>query len=228
MKERLAGLAAVMFVFCLFGIANATQIDFTGGTAYLVDGTTLTTNNSDTAWGTDYYVEDGFVIDFIGDGGIIGDYYSGNNDVIHGHWDTGDYGSLTAIQIFKEDGSTFDLNYFELTSNTDMGGGPASGNELAYITGYDEFGIKTGQVLLTSDDWGWDGQNPQIFLGSAFDNVSLVSFTVANAVDCFGMDMFYIDEKAPPSNSPVPEPASIFLFAIGIVSLAGTRLRKKK
>ena len=49
MKERLAGLAAVMFVFCLFGIANATQIDFTGGTAYLVDGTTLTTNNSDTA-----------------------------------------------------------------------------------------------------------------------------------------------------------------------------------
>ena len=41
---------------------------------------------------------------------IIGDYYGGGNDVIHGHWATGIYGDLLEIKIYKADLTTFDQN----------------------------------------------------------------------------------------------------------------------
>lgn len=229
-KGLVSGLAIGFMVFGSATISQAVVIDFTGGTAQLLSGGTLITNNSVTSnWNdVDYYEEDGFKLDFIGDGGIIGNYYGLANDVIHGHWATGGYGSLTEIKVSKIDGATFDVNYFELTSNTDTGGSNASGAELAYLTGYNADGTPTGtQVLLPPDDWGWAGPNPQIFLGSVFDNVAWFSFTVGNAVDCFGMDSFYINEPAPPPNDPVPEPATMLLFGTGIAAVAGVRRRKK-
>ena len=207
-----------IFVLLMVSGANASIIDFTGGTAYLVDGGEVTTDTT-AVWGaTDYYIEDEFVLDFIGGGGIIGDYYNAGNDVIHGHWSTGPFGSLTEIRIFKEDHSTFDLNYFELTSNTDTGGWHASGSEQTYVAAFDSTDTQIGSsVLLDPDNWGFDGDNPQIVLGSDFDNASYVSIFAANEVHCFGMDMFYINQAAP----TVPEPSTILLMGVGILGLAG-------
>ena len=199
------------------GAAFGAIIDFTGGIATLSDSTTVTTTNTSVWHNVDYYVENGFKLDFIGDVGIIGDYYGGNNSVIHGHWANGNYGTLTSVVVTKMDGTAFDLNYFILTSNTDTGGGAASGNEQTFITASNGF-----SQLLPTDDWGFAGTNPQIFLGSNFDNITSFTFTAANVVDCFGMDNFYIDEPAP----RIPVPGSFLLTGIGLASLA--RFRKTR
>ena len=81
----------------------------------------------------------------------------------------------------KLDATTFDLNYFILTSNTEIGGGPASGNEQTWINssnGYSE--------LLPSSDWGFapgGGPGPgndyhQIYLDSNFDNITKFWFDI--------------------------------------------------
>ncbi len=214
-------------MLCLAGTAQAAIVDFTGGTATLSDGTTVVTDNSAVygppGWGdpgtlgVDYYDENGFRLDFVGDHGIIGDYYHVGNAVIHAHWATGSYGALTSILVTKIDGTPFDLNYFILTSNTDFGGGPASGNEQVWINASNGF-----SQLLPTDDWGFAGANPQIFLGANFDNIAWFSFTASNLVDCFGMDNFYIDEPAP----SVPAPGAILLGGIGI-SLVGWIRRRR-
>jgi len=200
-------------------VAFGTVIDFTGGTVTHWDASTGTTNNSAVFQSVDYYTEGGFKLDFIDPvqttafTSIVGDYYGAGNDVIHGHWATGvpKYGDLTAIEITKVGGGTFDLNYFILTSNTDTGGAAASGNEQTWIRGW-LAGNPTGPAqLLPPDNWGFAGLNPQIFLGSAFDVVDLVQFTVTNTVDCFGMDEFYINEPAPPV---IPEPSTLIIWSL--------------
>jgi hypothetical protein len=233
--KRLRLLILVAFLcFGIHGFAEAVVIDFDGGTATYPDTSTVVVTNSSYFSGVDYYVENGFKLDFVGDGGYIGNYYgpdlTGNdNAVIHAHWNTGDYGSLTSIVVTKLDGSAFDLNYFVLTSNTDAGPGYASGSESAWITASNGATVK-----LPSEDWGWliTGPYPgvgnmgftQVYLDSNFDNITSFAFTVANAVDCFGMDSFYIDEDAP---SRVPEPITLLLLGLGLAGTVGIRRFKK-
>lgn len=221
------------------GTASAVVIDFTGGTATKTDGTTaVTTAGQEVISPTDFYVENGFKLDFInsnGGGEYIGDYYgqdaSGEwNDVIHGHWAPG-HGDLTAIEITAVDNSIFDLNYFILTSNTQIGGGSATGLERTYIEAWSG-GVMTHSQLLAPDSWGWDGvqnpgplqNDPSVFLGSEFDAVDMVRFTVEAGSDvyCFGMDEFYINEEA-----PVPAPGVLALLAGGL-GLIGIRRRLQK
>ncbi len=232
MKALTVGVAVAMLA--MVETTQAVVIDFEGGTATLMNGSSVTTTDTAEYWNVDYYVEGGFKLDFIGNTGnvsdpfdafsaIVGDYYDSGNSVIHGHWDPGNYGYLTEIMVTKLDGTAFDLNYFILTSNTEYGGQPATGRERAYIHAWDDTGITYSQ-LLPSDDWGWFGSNPQIFLGSEFDNVKAFSFTVANKVDCFGMDEFYINEPAPPS---VPDGgATLVLLTLAMAGLAGIKRRK--
>src|SRR5262245_6304457 len=130
MTIRWSGIgAAALALIGLSGAAEAAQITFTGGNVVRLDASTETTNNTVVWDNVDYYEEDGFKLDFLPNGGSadfathIGNYYSAGNDVIHGHWDGGGFGNLTSIEITKIGGGTFDLNYFILTSNTQVGGG---------------------------------------------------------------------------------------------------------
>lgn len=220
--RRFVTAAALLTVFS--APTGAVVIDFTGGTVQRLDGTTQTTSNSVIWDDVDYYDEGGFRLDFVpnaGSGGVasnVGDYYSAGNDVIHAHWATGNFGGVTAVEITEIAGGTFDLNYFILTSNTDTGGGAASGNEMAYIEAWVGGALQYRQ-LLPPDDWGFAGTNAQIFLGSQFDSVDLVRFVADNMIDCFGMDEFFINEPAP----SVPVPGILALFGIGLAGLGYTR-----
>lgn len=205
--------------------AAAAVINFTGGVVTRLDSSTETTNNAVIWDNVDYYEQNGFRLDFKPNGGSagfatnIGNYYGAGNDVIHAHWATGNFGGVTEIEITKIGGGTFDLNYFILTSNTCTGGGPACGTEQAYVEGF-VANVSTGAaVLLPPEDWGFPAT--QIFLGSAFDAVDSVRFYVTNAVDCFGMDEFYIDQPAP----GIPEPGSIALAGL---ALAGLLVQRRK
>lgn len=234
-KKTFACFVIFSFLFGAAWLANAVVIDFTGGTAYQADGSSLgITNNSNLYNGNvAYYIQSGIKYEFRGASGnienvgIIGDYYSigaggfVGNDVIHAHWTLG----VSSMVISKVNGSTFDLNYIDLTSNTTVGGGQQSGTELSYITNNSGY-----SMLLPSSDWGFaydyygdagDGV-ARLYLDSNFDNVLSVTFTSQNAY-CFGLDNFYIDEPAP----PVPLPGAVWLLGSGLIGLAGWRRLRK-
>ncbi len=206
--------------------ATAVQINFTGGTVTLMNGTTQTTDNFVVWLDVDYYEEGGFRLDFIGNvsnpgSAIIGNYYGAANDVIHSHWRTGDFGEIDQIKVTKIDGTAFDLNYFILTSNTDTGGNVASGNEQALIHASVDGVTSNFSQLLPPEDWGFFPAK-QIFLGSEFDGIKAFWFTAENSIDCFGMDNFFIDEPAP----QVPEPGSLALLGLGLAGIACRKFAK--
>lgn len=222
-KRRFPNVLIVVFVLVTVPVSFGALIDFTGGTATLWDTSTVTPNGSIVAESVDYYEEAGFKLDFLETDHfkpstcIIGDYYDSGNDVIHGHWTSGDFGNLNEIKVTQTNGNSFDLNYFTLTSNTVSAGGAATGSEQTWIhASTDGISISYSQLLPT-EDWGLPGANPQISLGSQFDNIMWFSFTTTNAVACFGMDNFYINE--------VPEPATLILLTSGVMLLGK---RKKK
>jgi hypothetical protein len=210
-------------------LSHAAIIDFTGGTAYLSDGSSVVTDNIARHDNVDYYVEDGVKVDFIGGVGFVGDYYSMGqggfvgNSVLHAHWP-----DLSSIVFTKVDGASFDLNYFDLSSNTTIGGGQQTGTELSYITS-----SNGSQMLLPSSDWGFgtdyvgapgDGIE-RLWLSSSFDNILSFTVTSRNAY-CFGLDNFYINEQAP-NPTPTPEPATMLLMGTGIAGLIAGRRKKK-
>jgi len=218
--NRVFALSSCAIVAACAASASATLVTFTGGTVTRLDTTTQTTNNSVLWDDVDYYEEGGYRLDFLANGGSagfatnIGNYYGASNDVIHAHWATGNFGGVTTIAITQIAPGTFDLNYFTLTSNTQVGGGLATGLEQAWVRGYFN-GNPTGPaVLLPPQDWGFPGV--QIGLGSDFDAVDRVEFYVTNAVDCFGMDDFYINE--------IPAPGSLALLGM----LGGMALRRRR
>ncbi len=214
--KKLSSICALSL--CLAAIAPAAVVTFTGGTATLNNGSTLITDGTFNTDNVDFYTESGFVLDYIGGSGFssnVGNYYNTGNDVIHGHWGMG----ITSIDIYKDGGGTFDLNYFVLTSNTSSGGGHASGVEQVTIEGFLN-GVSTGTaILLPPEDWGFPAID--VFMNSNFDLVDRVKIVGSNSF-CYGMDEFYIDQAA-----PVPEPTAGALLALGLGGLIAMRRTRR-
>ena len=225
MKTKLLGKVVAIAAVFAAGPAQGVVIDFVGGTARLSGGTDVVVTLGALYQDVDYYVQNGIRIDFVGGYGTIGNYYAIGSrpanappvldNVIHAHWGEG----ISQILFSKVDGSTLDLNYMDLTSNTVVGGGQADGSELSFVSSV--FGV----TKLASSDWGFaydfygnvgDGV-ARVYLDSKFDGITSFSVTSQNAY-CFGLDNFYIDE-APPTND-VPDGGSTLCF-LG-VALAGS------
>lgn len=179
--------------------ATADKITFTGGTM-----------NSPYE-----YVESGVRVEFVGGPGTIGDYYSAGNDVAHAHWETGPYGTVSQVRIARVDGSAFNFDYFVLTSNSEVGGGPASGNEQVRLHASADGTTSSYSLLLPTEDWGLPGTG--LYLGSEFTGVKAVWFAAENRVGCFGMDDVYVNE--------LPEPGT---WALLLTGLAGMVIRSRR
>ncbi len=232
MKRKMVLLFVGLVSLGFIPLAQAVVIDFNGGIATLRDGSTVSVTDTDLFQDSvDYYIEDGIMIDFIGGYGTIGDYYSigsegtvYENSVIHSHWH-----GLDSIVFSKVDGSTMDLNYMDLSSNTESGGGQATGNERSYITSSEGH-----EMHLPSSDWGLDYDffgDPgdgisRLWMDDNFDNITYFTVTSENAY-CFGLDNFYIDEPAPPIE-PVPEPGTMALLGLGVLGMVGMRKKLHK
>jgi hypothetical protein len=181
-------------------------------------GGTSTTDSTKIFGNVDYYIEDGFIFDYIGGtGGWLGNYYRTGNDVIHAHWGEGE---MTSIEIRKESGGTFDFNYFVLTSNTLQPGGPPTGFEDVHVQGWLN-GAQVGtDVILPSEQFGFPSVD--VFFGADFDNVDKIVITSSHtSFSCFGMDSFYIDQTA-----PIPEPSVFSILAIGLGGSICVRRRR--
>ena len=222
-------------------LAKAAIVTFTGGTATLVNGGVVITDSQSQNEGVMSYQEGDVILEYLSpneDWGFqtVGNYYSQDNDVIHGHWT-----AISAIEISRENNTAFDLQYFNLTSNTEIGGGAATGDESVAIQGFLGGEAVTKEFLLPSDDWGGDYQD--VFLPDSFDNVDRVVirdlsqwengvYTQAEwSAFCFGMDNFVFDEVVPQEliqgNSvtlkPIPEISSSLLGGLGLLFLLNRR-----
>lgn len=214
-------LAAALLACGLATSAQASPITFTGGTATQNNGSTGVTNNAINWDDVQSYEEAGFRFTFIGTDSAfssnVGDFYEVGNDVLQGHWATGNFGYLTQIRLTRADGGAFSLGGFDIVSNTDTGGGPASGNEQVYVHASADGTSDDFAQLLPSEDS--DFPATPFALGSPFSNVRAIWFDVTGASDSFAIDNLQANN--------VPEPGSLALLGMGAFGLWATRRRNR-
>lgn len=202
--------------------AQASLITFTGGTVTRNDGSTGVTNNAINWDDVQSYEQAGFRVTFIGTDSAfssnVGDFYEIGNDVLQGHWATGNFGYLTQIRLTRADGGAFSLGGFDIVANTDVGGGPASGNEHVYVHASADGSNDDFAQLLPSKDTGFPAT--PFALGSPFSNVRAIWFDVTGASDSFGIDNLNANN--------VPEPGSLALLGAGAFGLWATRRRQPR
>lgn len=209
-------------------------ISFTGGEVFSSEGAFLgTTDETNIFSEVGSYIESDFLIQYNtighGHGQTVGNYYGDQNDVLHGHWD----GELQSIEISRIDNALFDFEYLALTSNTEIGGGAATGNEKVYIEGFDSNLNSVGSFLIPSEDWG--GEFQDVFLGDAFNDVTKVTIAGDGAF-CYGMDSFVIDQAVPaglasgsgqPLSPSIPETSESGII-LGLIALTLCLTNKRK
>ncbi len=214
-------IAATLLACGLATPAQASLVTFTGGTASRNDGSTGVTHNAINWDDVHSYEEAGFRVTFIGTDSAfssnVGDFYEVGNDVLQGHWASGNFGYLTQIRLTRTDGGAFSLGGFDIVSNTDTGGGPASGNEQVTIHASADGSSDDFAQLLPSEDS--DFPATPFALGSPFSNVRAIWFDVTGASDSFAIDNLQA--------SAVPEPGSLALLGAGAFGLWATRRRTR-
>ena len=243
--KKLTPLLLSLFVLCCF--CKAAIVTFTGGAADLESGGTIITTTTSQNYGVISYQEQSVILEYVSPTEdwsfqTVGDYYDVGNDVIHGHWT-----AISAIEISLQNNNPFDLQYFQITSNTSVGGQPATNEENIGIQGYLNSSSVTEIYALPSVDWG-AASTRDVFLPSSFNNVDKVVIfdrgisgthtgnsscpECGNSGFCFGMDNFVFDEAVPNSlvqgngtTLPVvPEANSLLFLTLALLPL----LRRKR
>lgn len=238
--KKLIPLLLPIFVISCF--CKAAIVTFTGGTANLESGGTIITTTTSQNYGVINYQEQSVILEYVSPTEdwsfqTVGDYYDVGNDVIHGHWT-----AISAIEISLQNNNPFDLQYFQITSNTSVGGQPATNEENIGIQGYLNGSSVTEIYALPSVDWG-AASTRDVFLPSSFDNVDKVVIfdrgasathtgnsscpECGNSGFCFGMDNFVFDEAVPNSlvqgngtTLPVvPEANSLLFLTVALLPL---------
>ena len=238
--KKLIPLLLPIFVLCCF--CKAAIVTFTGGTGYLESGNTIITTTTSQNYGVINYQEQSVILEYVSPTEdwsfqTVGDYYDVGNDVIHGHWT-----AISSIEISLQNNNPFDLQYFQITSNTSAGGQPATNEENIGIQGYLNGSSITEIYALPSVDWGASSTR-DVFLPSSFNNVDKVVIfdrgvsathtgnsncpECGNSGFCFGMDNFVFDEAVPNSlvqgngtTLPVvPEANSLLFLTVALLPL---------
>ena len=242
--KKLIPLLLPIFVLCCF--CKAAIVTFTGGTGYLESGDTIITTTTSQNYGVISYQEQSVILEYVSPTEdwsfqTVGDYYDMGNDVIHGHWT-----AVSAIEISLQNNNPFDLQYFQITSNTSVGGQAATNEENIGIQGYLNGSSVTEIYALPSVDWG-AANTRDVFLPSSFDNVDKVVIfdrgasgthtgnsscpECGNSGFCFGMDNFVFDEAVPQNLvqgnatplTAIPEASVALLSGLSILLLLQRR-----
>lgn len=228
-------------------LAKAAIVTFDGGIVTTLQEEQLEVNNTNQIQNVSSYQEGTVILSYNltnpdqeSSWQTVGDYYGVQDSVIHGHWT-----ELNSIQIERENNVAFDLQYFQITSNTSVGGGAATDTENIAIQGFLNGEAVTEMFGLPSVDWGAN-EIQDVFLPDSFNNVDKVLITdrgtlgvhtggsdcpTCNSAFCFGMDNFVFDEAVPQTliqgNSmdltPVPEVSASLLGALSILLLIQRR-----
>ena len=241
-------LPLLLSLLALAFFSKAAIVSFDGGIATTLSGQEIEVTTANQVSDVSFYQEDTVTLTYNlyetaenTSWQTVGNYYNTENSVIHGHWE-----GLNSIEIERVNNTPFDLQYFQITSNTSIGGGPSTGDENIAIQGFLNGAAVTQLFGLPSEDWG-AGTVKDVFLPDSFDNVDKVIISdrgtfashtggsdcpTCNSAYCFGMDNFVFDEVVPETLiqgnsetlSVVPESSALIFLALSSLFL----LRRKR
>ncbi len=220
-----SALVAGSLVLCasLAWALPETLITFTGGEGLDSSGNPYTSTGTSTDQ-INSYLENGvqLVTDPPNASNVsLGDYYGEGNAVVHMHF----HGQNERIIFSAESGEAFNLSDFVLTSNTQNGGGNATGNEQAYIVASEDGTNESFRYLLPSQSWGPQDGADVVTLGPEFENIRAFWFESDGNVYCLGMDDIHLASAASPSGAgaeAIPVlPLSLLALLIAAISLLG-------